>query len=73
VEALYVAPDASSYDAGTAIVSTAKNMVNHLTTTITSFTNGEIKGTFSGDFYYNSNPAGAKKSITNGAFYVKVK
>jgi hypothetical protein len=73
LEALYVSPSSVAYDAGTAITSKTKNAVNHLTTTITSFSNGEIKGTFSGDFYYNSDPTSTKKSITNGSFYVKVK
>ena len=73
LEALYVSPSAVSYDAGTLITSKAKSTVNHLTTTITSFVNGEIKGTFSGDFYLNSDPTSTKISITNGSFYVKVK
>jgi hypothetical protein len=39
-------------------------------TIISSFANGEIKGTFSGDFYKNNDPNSSKISITDGAFYV---
>jgi hypothetical protein len=78
LEAIYVSDAAVTYDAGTtlAAASGAKGapvITNHLTTTITSISNGEIKGTFSGDFYYNNDLNGTKKSITNGTFYVKVK
>lgn len=73
LEALYVSPTASDYGAGTLVSSKTQSTINHLTTTITSFINGEIKGTFSGDFYYNSDPTSSKKSITNGSFYVKIK
>lgn len=73
LEALYVSPSATDYSAGTAVSVKTQSAINHLTTTITSFSNGEIKGTFSGDFYLNSDPTSTKKSITNGSFYVKVK
>jgi hypothetical protein len=72
------APNVSGIDyvAGTTFYSEAKNagvtVSNHFTVTISSWTNETVKGTFSGDFYYDGVPAGAKKSITNGDFFVKI-
>ena len=40
--------------------------------TITSLTNEVVKGTFSGDFYFEADPNAEKKSITNGEFAVKL-
>jgi DMSO reductase anchor subunit len=70
IEAVYVSDAALNYNAGSEV---AKTISNHLTTTITSIANDEIRGTFSGDFYYNNDPTAAKKSITNGSFFVKIK
>jgi hypothetical protein len=65
----------TAYDAGTTLYSEAKSLgvtiTNHFTVTITSMTTETVKGTFSGDFYYDLNPLGAKKTITNGDFFVK--
>ena len=44
--------------------------LNHLKLVITSLDSTAVKGTFSGDFYYNADLSGAKKSITNGDFFV---
>ena len=37
---------------------------------ITAIDSSTVKGTFSGDFYYMGDISGAKKTITNGDFYV---
>jgi hypothetical protein len=51
------------------------NPVNPLQIVITSIDNNTIKGAFSGDFYYTNAGTGtigpAKKTFTNGEFYVK--
>jgi hypothetical protein len=44
--------------------------VNHLKLVITSLDSTAVKGTFSWDFYYNADLSAAKKSITNGDFFV---
>jgi hypothetical protein len=47
---------------------------NHFTLTIQSIDGKAIRGTFSGDFYADGDVQnGAKKSITNGEFYLKFK
>ncbi|HWK02920.1 MAG TPA: hypothetical protein VNS58_04785 [Puia sp.] len=62
------------YEAGTILASDASNtgtaLVNHLKLIITSIDNKSIRGTFSGDFYFNGDISAAKESITSGAFYV---
>jgi hypothetical protein len=68
------APD--DYEAGTSFITEATNLgvsiTNHFTASITAITATTIKGTFSGDFYFNGNANGVKKTITNGDFYVKI-
>jgi hypothetical protein len=44
---------------------------NPLKVTITSITNEVVKGTFSGDFYFEADPNAEKKTITNGEFALK--
>jgi hypothetical protein len=72
------APNVSGIDyvAGTTLHTEAKNagvtVINHFTATISSWTTESVKGTFSGDFYYDGIPVGVKKSITNGDFFVKI-
>ena len=48
---------------------------NPLTVIITAIDNNTVKGTFSGDFYYENTSTAqigpAKKTFTNGSFYVK--
>jgi len=48
------------------------DLQNHLVIKVTLSTAHEIKGTFNGDFYYGANPTLAKKTITDGDFYVKI-
>jgi hypothetical protein len=75
VEAMYKTDFTSPnfYDAGTSFWHTAAaagvQVANHLVVTITSIDSKSIKGTFSGDFYYRSDPSSSKKTITGGAFY----
>jgi hypothetical protein len=63
------------YVAGTVVAEFASisgiAIVNHLKVVITSINSTAIKGTFSGDFYVNGNPALGKIPITNGNFYAK--
>jgi hypothetical protein len=72
------APNVSGIDyvAGTSFYTEAKNagvtLTNHFTVTISSWTAETVKGTFSGDFYYDGVPTGVKKTITNGDFFVKI-
>jgi hypothetical protein len=65
------------YHAGTTLYNEAMlagvTITNRFTVKITSINNQTAKGTFSGDFYYDGDPTGAKKTITNGEFYVPVK
>jgi len=67
---------ADDYEAGTSTYQEAiragNTIANHFTVTITSFTAQTVRGTFSGDFYFNGDAKGPKKSITNGDFYVKL-
>lgn len=64
------------YESGTSnyqeAVRAGVTLTNHFTVTITSLTAQSVKGTFSGDFYFNGDVKGRKKSITNGDFYVKL-
>ena len=63
-----------SYIAGGEVIAyptgTLPTGVNHLKITISSLDSTAVKGTFSGDFFYNADPTAAKKTITNGDFYV---
>lgn len=69
--------DANGHDfeAGTSAEENAVNystpIANHFTVTIQSIDDKTIKGTFSGDFYRDADPREAKKSVTNGEFYLK--
>ena len=47
-----------------------KPIANHLRVEITAIGNGSVRGTISGDYHLDANPAGAKKVITNGEFYL---
>ena len=49
---------------------TGTTIANHLKLVITSVDSTHIKGTFSGDFYQNSDISGAIKKVTNGDFDV---
>jgi hypothetical protein len=40
--------------------------------TVTSITNDEVRGRFTGDFYLNGEPQAARKIITDGEFYLKL-
>jgi hypothetical protein len=64
------------YEAGTSNYQEAVRagvvLTNHFTLTITSLNAQAVSGTFNGDFYFNGDVKGAKKSITNGDFYVKL-
>jgi hypothetical protein len=70
-------PDQASlgFDAGTTMLDEANmagvTISNHFKVTITSINNETIKGTFSGDFYEDGDPHAAKKTISNGSFYLK--
>ena len=74
VEAMYKQDITSSnfYDAGTYFWQTATGagvkVANHLVVNVTSIDAQSIKGTFSGDFYYRSDPSSSLKTITGGAF-----
>jgi hypothetical protein len=46
-------------------------ITNHFTVTIQAIDGNTIKGIFSGDFYAEGDPREAKKSVTNGEFYLK--
>ncbi len=63
-----------SFVGGTQSTGYASNIgvtgLNHLKLVITSLDSAAVKGTFSGDFYFNADLSGAKKSITNGDFFV---
>jgi hypothetical protein len=64
------------FEAGTSTyqeaVRAGNTITNHFTVTITSLTAQTVKGSFSGDFYFNGDAKGSKKSITGGDFYVKL-
>ncbi|HEX2846337.1 MAG TPA: hypothetical protein VHN59_07295 [Chitinophagaceae bacterium] len=74
VLASYQTEAEESFEAGTTLyqetVRTGTAINNHLKVVITSIGNGSIKGTFSGDFHLEADPAAAKKVITNGEFYL---
>jgi hypothetical protein len=63
------------YEAGRTLYEEAQyrgvTISNPLKVTITSLTNEVVKGTFSGDFYFEADPGAEKKSITNGEFALK--
>jgi len=71
-------PGSNLYMAGDGVytdgIQKGVELSHHLTITITSISNGTIKGTFSGDFYeYDTDIRQAKiESITNGDFYLKI-
>lgn len=65
-----------AYEAGHTVAEQAVvhnvTIANHFTVNITELnTSGAARGTFSGDYYVDGDPRGAKVSITNGQFYVK--
>jgi hypothetical protein len=76
VEGVYTEGQSSIYSAGTVLASDALNLgvavANHLKITFTSIDSTAVKGTFSGDFYFNEDPNGAIKPITNGSFDVLI-
>jgi len=64
-----------SFNAGTGFASIASgagiSITNHLKVVITSLSSTEIKGTFSGDYYFDGDPSASATTITNGSFYLK--
>ena len=75
VSGVYMSNATTEYDAGTMLAYDASNtgttLTNHLKLTITSMDKTSIRGTFSGDFYFNDDISAAKKTITSGNFYAK--
>jgi len=75
LQATYRQTLASQYEAGTptegTAIATGMTITNHFTLVITAIDSVSIKGSFSGDYFLNGSPANAKKTITNGDFYVK--
>lgn len=71
-------PGTNLYTAGHGVyidgVQKGVQLSHHFTVTITSISNGTIKGTFSGDFYeYDTDISQAKiMRFTNGDFYLKI-
>jgi hypothetical protein len=67
----------TSFNAGTVFAATASGagitITNHLKLVITSLTSTGIKGTFSGDYYFDGDPSASPTTITNGSFYLKFK
>ena len=63
----------TAYAAGSSITAGATAAIqNHMKIVITSIdTTTSIKGSFSGDVYLNGDPTAAKKTFTNGDFYLK--
>lgn len=63
------------FEAGTTVLEEANmagvTISNHFKVSITSINTETIKGTFSGDFYEDGDPHAAKKTISNGSFYLK--
>jgi hypothetical protein len=53
-----------------AVGSSLPSGVQRLKITITSVDSTAVKGTFSGDFFFNGDVTQGKKTITNGDFYV---
>ena len=67
--------DGHAYEAGSTVfqqTNESSDIANHLKVSITSVTNETVRGTFSGDFFLEGDPTGAKKTITNGDFYLKL-
>ena len=66
--------NAVEYEAGQSVAedaAVASITINHFKVTITSMSNGTIRGTFSGDFFEDGDvQSGTKLSITNGEFYL---
>jgi hypothetical protein len=64
---------AQAYASGTSVTGEASSAgvsVNHLKITITSLDSTAVKGTFSGDFFFEGDLTGTKQTITNGDFFV---
>lgn len=74
IAGVYAVPNTDQYASGTNVTGQASlsgvTITNHFKITITSMDSTAIKGTFSGDFYDMGNVSGAKKTITNGDFFV---
>jgi hypothetical protein len=70
----YVVSTNEQYVSGSGVTGAATTSgtkgINDLKITITSLDSTAVKGTFSGDFYFMGDISGAKKTITNGDFYV---
>lgn len=75
ISGMYQPSITTQYVAGTGIVAqtlgTSATIANHLKLVITSIDSTSVKGTFSGDCYFNGDPTAGKKTITNGDFYAK--
>ena len=70
---LVVNPDSTlQYEAGTGLAGLGDSIANHLNVVITAIEGGYIAGTFSGDYFLGGDPHAAKKTISNGTFYVKL-
>lgn len=68
----YLISAGQQFVAGTSVVQTMGAVItNHLKLIITAMDSQTIRGTFSGDYYYNGDPTSSKKTITNGDFYAK--
>ena len=69
----YLVTPYEGYGAGNFVAALAADsgvhITNHLTIIVTAMDGTSVKGTFSGDFYYEATPTVAKKTIT-GDFYL---
>jgi hypothetical protein len=74
IGAIYNPTATESYGAGSGVTGdltgTNATGINRLKIIITSLDSTAVKGTFSGDFFFNGDPTEAKKTVTNGDFYV---
>jgi len=72
VALFYTQNTTTAYAGGTSVTTGASVTIqNHVKIVITSIDSTAIKGTFSGDVFLNGDVTAAKKTITNGDFYVK--
>lgn len=73
----YMTSQIDQYMAGAQLASAAAQagapLKDHFQLVITYLDSASIKGTFSGDFYYHGDISGAKKTLTNGDFYLPLK
>ena len=66
----------NSYEAGNGMAADAVNagvtIKNHFTVHITAIDAGSIRGTFSGDMFYNADVSSTVKTVASGDFYAKL-